>query len=235
MKYCLPTVIWPNELCVCYCFVMVEQEGATLIDSGVLLERFKVEHFLRKINLPLQKIYLTHSHPDHAGNAAYVSKKWKVPVYASADELPYLFGTKKLAPRNYEGANLRTRFIQLGDAFLPTPRIPWAKAYEEDRDFSERYRWIPIPGHTPGNGALLHLKTKSLFLGDSLLNCNTLSWRQPVGLSFPHHFFSQNQALAIRSTTVLKELDFDHAFFGHGPPILKAAQKQIADFLGSRK
>ncbi|MCO5249335.1 MAG: MBL fold metallo-hydrolase [Chitinophagales bacterium] len=54
--------------------------GDTLIDTGQSNSRNEVYHFFS--DYKITKIILTHRHEDHTGNAAYLSEKWKVPVYA---------------------------------------------------------------------------------------------------------------------------------------------------------
>ena len=75
--------------------------GWTLIDTGLYLSAGKIKnwaesHFGKGVKP--EAIVLTHGHFDHVGAVKDLVAEWNVPVYAHADELPYLTGHAKYPP-----------------------------------------------------------------------------------------------------------------------------------------
>lgn len=150
-----------------------------LIDTGHPLERpsLLAELMLKGgIRQPgdLTAILLTHRHNDHAGNAAWMRKRFGTRVYCHENDAAALQG------RVSGGA----REVSTGETARPKGRFfeQWMAAYEDkvpalceiDDVYSEgAWRWgfqvIPVPGHTEGSVMLYHAPTRTLFTGDAIL------------------------------------------------------------------
>lgn len=214
-------------------FYFIDREDGSLdmIDTSAPVERIRIDLHLKTRKKTLSRLLLTHGHADHAGNADYLYRKYKCDVHAHPHELPYLHGKSKLSNRDYTGINPFGRIIQFGDWMFGQPLCPEAGPLQE----CENYYIIPLHGHTPGSVGILHKKTKSLFLGDALLNCTAIFMKPKPGLHIPYHYFSEDQDMAIRSLKNLENADFENAFFGHGNPLIGNAKDKILSFLKEQK
>ena len=69
-------------------------DGWTVVDAGLPdLAEPVMQQILNQTNGEIpQRIILTHGHWDHAGAAQAMREKWKAPIAAGRDELPYLIG-----------------------------------------------------------------------------------------------------------------------------------------------
>ena len=73
-----------------------------LVDAGVPGMAGRIRHAAEKhfgVDKPPVAIVLTHGHFDHVGSLEALLEEWDVPVYAHADEIPYLNGTKRIPRR----------------------------------------------------------------------------------------------------------------------------------------
>lgn len=230
MKEFCPGIFMPRGLLVSQCYFIKNNETYDMIDSGVVFERNSIDMQIKLFQMKPQRIFLTHSHADHAGNAKFFADKYDSEIFCDRNELPYLFHLRSMN-RDYSGGSLFTQAIALVDKALGHPKIKKLNIYEEDILSGELYDFISITGHTPGSVAILHRKTRSLFLGDTLLNCHVTKFPAPKGLHLPFECFAENFFEALTSLRELQNLDFENAFFGHGPPIIGGAKKKIVTFL----
>lgn len=76
--------------------VYVYHIGNTMIDTGQSHSRLEILKYFS--NYKIDRIVLTHFHEDHTGNAGYLSRKWKVPVYAHPDSVKILKEGYKMSP-----------------------------------------------------------------------------------------------------------------------------------------
>jgi glyoxylase-like metal-dependent hydrolase (beta-lactamase superfamily II) len=161
---------------------LLEHAGSRfLIDTGHALERPSLLAELMVqggIHGPgdLTAILLTHRHGDHAGNAAWMRKRFGARVYCHENDAAALQGRSVPSAgaddRSREGARRRKRRLH----------ERWLAAYEDrapafceiDGVYAEgAWQWgfqvIPTPGHTEGSAMLYHEPTRTLFSGDALL------------------------------------------------------------------
>ncbi len=121
----------------------------------------------------LSAILLTHWHNDHSAGAAFLKRKFGIPVYYGAGEQPYL--TRQTASQGIRGW-LGRHVPEEGVLVLLRGLLEEAapEAVTADRLFMDgeivegRFRVVATPGHTTGHAAFLHLPTRSLFCGDAL-------------------------------------------------------------------
>ncbi|WP_341676830.1 MBL fold metallo-hydrolase [Niveibacterium sp. SC-1] len=69
-------------------WLIEEADGYALVDTGYgdATTRDLWEGVLAVLERPLTRIVLTHAHPDHIGNAAWLAQRFGIPVYASLGE-----------------------------------------------------------------------------------------------------------------------------------------------------
>ncbi|MEM7243864.1 MAG: MBL fold metallo-hydrolase [Acidobacteriota bacterium] len=186
--------------------------GPVLVDAGTpgmsgWIERRLVERGLRVSDLA--GVVLTHFHVDHAGCAAWLSRRG-VPVLALADEVPILAGT---APHPGYGRVGGRLLLALERAVVPPVPLPGVRALQAgDRLFDGDWTVVSAPGHTPGSLALFQETTGDLLSGDTLVS--DFDW--PRG---PHPLFSSDVDGGRASARRLLELEPRVVWPAHGRPL----------------
>lgn len=129
-----------------YVFVLVDegQREALVVDPG---EARAVSEYLRRENLSLQGILLTHHHSDHVGGVKELQESFSAPVYAPQ--------------KNKSQISYADHFVKEGD---------------EVHAGSFAFSVMELPGHTLGHIAFWNPAKKWLFSGDVLfgLGCGRL-------------------------------------------------------------
>ena len=204
--------------------------GRWLIDCGHRLERGALLRELSRAGCApaaLAGLLLTHRHSDHAGNAAFLRRRFGVKLFAHRADAEVL-----------EGTAARPRLVRGGEPFLEgvlgriENRFP-SEPTKVDRhlDGGEEVAGFEVhwtPGHTGGSLLLRHPETRCLFTGDMVLNAApplTLH----AGLHGPYPDFSEDLPQAHRALRAFQKqaLAYDHLLAGHGPPLLGGARAQV--------
>lgn len=196
--------------------------GWILVDAGAPGFIDNVLDQVKKVTggqLP-HTLVLTHGHLDHAAAAQAVREKWKIPVAAGRDEIPYLIG-----PAAYASIPAKSpiyRVIQMS----PPPLV--GRNVQMPLDEGMRLDGLEVfhvPGHAPGMVALLHAGDRALISADTFYNLGGK-------LGDPAALFTYDPALNHASQAKLAALDFDHLLPSHGPVIMntgkQAAQAVVA-------
>jgi glyoxylase-like metal-dependent hydrolase (beta-lactamase superfamily II) len=230
----LGQIVWYPQNRISHYYLVRRSDGSfDMIDTTAPLERFRIEYRCRTKNIQVHRLLLTHSHADHAGNADWLRQKHDCGVFAHQLELPFLMGEARMKNRDYTGINLFGRVVQLGDFLFDQPICREARPFHDSHELLQDYEFVPLHGHTKGSTGIIHKPTRSIFLGDALLNNSAIEMFPQTGLRLPYHFFSDDHDQALRSLHNLREVDFDNAFFGHGDPIIGDAKKKIVELLNS--
>ena len=152
-------------------FLLVNEQGCILVDTGLPDTENKVEKMLRQQHLnftDIKLIVITHAHIDHAGNAAKIKTLSGAPVVAHRGDLPYFKGEKKMhfCSTGWFG----TFFSKIGLIQKPyvsfEPDILLSKDEQLDlRQYGFDGDVIPTPGHTEGSVSVL-MDNKNAIVGD---------------------------------------------------------------------
>lgn len=205
---------------------LLEGEGLTLIDTGVPGSTEKLLAAIRKGGKnpeDIRHIVLTHWHPDHAGNAAELQRRFKARVYAHAAEGGIL----------EQGGGPRPRFLTPGFAnwmvfnlFIKSVSGQIAPVTIDERvqdgdllPLAGGLRVVHTPGHSAGHLALLLEQEGVLIAGDICANV--------MGLAYSTVY--ENLAAGRQSILKAAELPFDQAVFGHGGPITQHANAKLKE------
>lgn len=176
--------------------VICYQLDNVLIDTGAKNARLSL---LRMVDIPaVEKVYLTHYHEDHAGNAAYLKKEHGLPIFGHTLTQAALSSRTKLKPyERYMWGDLEpTDISSLEDSFA-----------------SERYRFrvFHTPGHSHDHVVFLEPDQGWLFSGDMYLGTRIKYFRK-----------DEDILQTIESLKFLTTLEFDRLFCGHNPKMQQA-------------
>ena len=167
-------------------------------------------------------IILTHGHFDHVGGITGLLEKWNVPVYAHSLEFPYLTGDKAYPEpdTSVEGGLLAkissiypNEPINIKEKLSPLPddgSIP----------FLPGWKWIHVPGHSPGQVALFREKDRVLISADAFITVKQDSMYkvlvQKQEVCGPPVYLTTDWKLAYESVKKLNDLQPSTVIPGHG-------------------
>lgn len=180
--------------------------GLMIVDTGLPGYLDDIERYLKSWGFSLEDIsdvVLTHSHPDHVGNAQEIKKISKAKIYAH--ELEKFDNTKFEISYN----QVKEEFKISEKEFLLTIErinsikyeIPKIDVRLKGGEILGNFKVIHVPGHTPGHIALYDGKT--IIAGDAV--------RGYKGLTPPLKFFCWNYDKALESFKYL--INLPHTFF----------------------
>lgn len=130
-----------------YCYVV----DGVLIDTGAQSLHKYVKSFVEQADF--DQVMMTHSHEDHSGNAAYIEKMMKVPIF--------------LSEKTIDDCTRSADYPLYRQLFWGRRKAFHAKALPE-RFQSRSATWdvIATPGHAEDHNAFLNRATGQLFTGD---------------------------------------------------------------------
>jgi glyoxylase-like metal-dependent hydrolase (beta-lactamase superfamily II) len=212
-----------------------------LIDAGVagsagMIRRAAEERFGKDARPAA--IIMTHGHFDHAGALETLAEEWDVPVFAHESELPYLNGTASYPPADPSvGGGMMALLSPL------YPRSPynvarWLKPLPADGGIPHMpgWKWIHVPGHTPGQVALWREGDRVLLAADAFITTRQESAyavvAQKLEMHGPPMYFTPDWDSARESVERLAALEPELVVTGHGPamqgPEMRSALKELA-------
>jgi glyoxylase-like metal-dependent hydrolase (beta-lactamase superfamily II) len=175
-----------------------------LIDTGLSRKAKKSVRALRDANVPLervQRVLLTHYHPDHMGDAAFLLENSRAALSVHGDDAAYVDGRAK-PPMSF--------LMRLLVRTHPAPIATLLK----DGDRIGPLVVVHAPGHTRGEVAFYEPERKLLFSGDSVVE-------HKGHLTLPGRKYADNLEQAVRSLDRLRKLDVEVLLPGHGVPVTK--------------
>jgi glyoxylase-like metal-dependent hydrolase (beta-lactamase superfamily II) len=201
-------------------WVVVEEDGVTLVDAGMPFSAKGILKFIESLNAgPLQRIVLTHGHGDHIGAVKAILAHHSVPVYAHETEIPFMEGDLPYPRRKKAEQNLPKGLAQ--------PLVA-----EEDATLQAVASLKPYftPGHSPGHVVYFHE-------GDGVLLTGDLFTSKKGKLHRPMPMFTADMAETLRSSRIVKQLNPKRVEVCHGKPVFNPAdhleayvQKTAASF-----
>lgn len=147
---------------------------ALLVDAGMPLpeHRERLERAWAELGRPrVERLLLTHGHPDHVGQAAALATAWGAPVH--------LHPADAAVARTFAPELAADLPLAEGER-LTTPVGPW--------------RVLHLPGHTPGHVGLLDEASGLLFSGDTVLTASPSLVARPWG-HMGHHLAALRRLL----------------------------------------
>jgi len=185
--------------------------GWTIVDTGVglpdtraLWERVFAGHLEGR---PVTRVLVTHFHPDHMGNAAWLTERWATDLWCTQGEwLSAQLACRARDPAEFEprlehyrrngcGEESLTRLRGRGNHYpglVPTVAPQYHAIAEGDALEIGRRRWqvLTVRGHAPEHACLWSREDDVLISGDQVLPKITTNvsvwfeqpWADPLGL-----------------------------------------------------
>lgn len=181
---------------------LIRGEENILVDTGLPGAGKKILAELASLGVSadtIKMILLTHHDVDHIGNLTLLGEATGARIFAPKEDIPFITGERSRAG------------IKHLTGFFMHPRVPEGIIpYGQEEPGGVRV--IRAPGHTPGHVILLYKNV--LFAGDLL--------RTTKGALAPMaNYMNWDSAMAAKSISLLKTLDFGWICPAHGKPLQK--------------
>lgn len=195
-------------------------QGLTLVDPG---PAFRIAALVEELTQggfsldALQRLVLTHAHPEHAGGTAELLRKKRVKVYAHPEDLPVLEGRAKSPRGKGFGGWLRSLPGQLRKPPEALVTVVGASPREPIRGLAQ-WQVLHLPGHTPGSLGLYDPAHGVVLCGDAVSNLGKLRVADGAAV---------DPAAAATTLRQLAELDIEVLCPGRGSIVRPRAWQQL--------
>lgn len=201
----------------------ITRNGRTLlVDTGISFDRSRIAHALERKGLIPEAVILTHTHFDHAGNAAWLQAEYGAEVVVQEAESRMLATGDTPIP---EGTYSVTRgLVSIGRKVAPVFKYDPCTADHVFSDHFDLNRFgingfiIHTPGHSPG-GATVVIDDEIAIAGDSVIG--TIP-----GSPFPP--FADDVPLLISSWKRIIDTGCTSFLPGHGKPVSR--EEMISEY-----
>lgn len=190
------------------CYLVVESDGLTLVDTMLPRSRKAIFAAARRLGAPIVRIALTHAHGDHIGSVdALAAALPDAEVIISARDARLMAKDQSLEPG--EPAD-RLRGDYRGVRTRPTRTV-------EGGERIGSLEVIASPGHTPGHVAFFDPRDRTLYCGDAFSTVGGVATAANGHLWFPLvQVATWHRPTALESAKTLRALDPARLASGHG-------------------
>jgi glyoxylase-like metal-dependent hydrolase (beta-lactamase superfamily II) len=203
-----PTLVRLTRLRAVNAFLVVEDDGLTLVDTTIPKGQDAILAAARDLDLPIVRIVLTHAHGDHVGSVdALAAALPNATVAISGRDARFLAGDKTLDPGEPQ-SKLRGGYPKIetrpGVLLNPGGRVGSLEV-------------LAAPGHTPGQVAFLDTRDRTLIAGDAYSTLGGVATTAKVNPRFPlPGLATWDKPTALRTARELRALDPARLAVGHG-------------------
>ena len=189
------------------CFLVREDDGLTLVDSGLAGSAPGILTAARSLGAPICRIVLTHAHIDHLGSLDALAREYRQIEFAAGQRESRLLRKDFSLDAGESGKKL------LG---FPGVRLP-PTILLSDGDRIGSLQAIFSPGHTPGHMSFLDVRDGSLIAGDAFTTQTRVLAASTFKLLFPFPvIFSWNREVSADSARKLRDFKPARLAVGHG-------------------
>ncbi len=197
----------------CNIWAVTRNSRTIIVDTGISFDRSRIENALERKGLIPEAVILTHTHFDHAGNAAWLQAEYGAEVVVQEAESEMLASGDMPIPK---GTYTFTRgLVSIGKKMGPVFRYDPCVAEHVFADQFDLNRFgingfiIHTPGHSPG-GATVVIDDEIAIAGDSVIGTMP-------GSPFPP--FADDVPLLISSWRKIIDTGCRSFLPGHGKPV----------------
>lgn len=206
-------------------------DGLVLLDGGCRGDASRVVGFVRdRLGRPLTALRLavaTHAHPDHAGGACELRRRYRVPVAAPEGIDRWYAGPGGVVQQLVDRLLARHVARRLGRA---RESVAYPRRLRPDHPLVDGgpvphlsgWRAVAVPGHTAHDVVLHHAEGATLYAADLVVRING-------GLRLPVPVLDR-RAMS-RSIERLAELEVRRLLLAHGGEVAVSNAAEIADAL----
>ena len=190
------------------CYFVREEDGVTLIDSGMSKSGRSIVKVADEIGQPIVRVVLTHAHSDHAGSwdelATLVPDAERL---VSTREARLLAGEMDLDPDEPQA--------KLRGSYLTSNVRPTRLLDPGDRVGSLEV--IAAPGHTPGQIAFFDHRDRALIAGDAFQTRGGIAVASTMRFLLPFPAMATwHKPTALATARKLRDLEPSRLAVGHG-------------------
>lgn len=207
-------------------FLVRHEHGLFAVDAGFPGWAYAVLTAAQSLPEPnrITHVLLTHAHSDHIGGASILADEGGAEVLCSTLERPYIEDRKSLA----SGAcGLGAKLSLTLNHWTQQRKVPPIKisgTYDEGDKIGD-LSVVSLPGHTPGQVALVHEADRLVLCADALFNV-----QGQIGYD-PTPGVTADRSAAEASMRRLLDLGIDDVAPSHGPALIGDARDRIRSFL----
>ena len=190
------------------CYLVVEEDGLTLVDSTMSSPAADVAAQVARMGLELRRITLTHAHGDHVGGVRGVRERFPgLEVSIGPRDGRILAGDRSLDPGEPQ--------TQVKGFF---EKVDWKPdRLLEPGDRVGSLEVVASPGHTPGHLAFLDTRDRSLIAGDAFQTRAGMAVSGVLRPLFPFPALATwHKPTALASAISLQALQPSRLAVGHG-------------------
>jgi glyoxylase-like metal-dependent hydrolase (beta-lactamase superfamily II) len=211
-------------------FLVRHPGGLLLVDAGFPGWQYAVLTAAESLPKPnrITHVVLTHAHADHIGGASEIARITGAEVLCSEAERPFI---EEGRPLGGAARGFLARVVLAVHERLAQRRVvrPGVDRTLSDGDRICGLRVLAVPGHTPGQIALVHEADRVVLCADALFHVDGRIGHDPVpGLTM-------DADAANRSLARIAGLGVVDVAPSHGPAILGDAPERIRSFLAARR
>ena len=190
------------------CYLVVEEDGLTMIDSTTSAPTAEVAAEAERLGLQLRRIALTHAHGDHVGGVAGIRERFTgIDVAIGERDARLLAGDKSLDASEPKSP-VKGYFVNVDwkpDRLLkPGDRVGSLDV-------------VAAPGHTPGHIAFFDRRDRSLIAGDALQTRGGVAVSGVLRPLFPFVAMATwHKQTALATAESLRRLEPSCLAIGHG-------------------
>ena len=188
------------------CYLVREDDGFTLIDTGIGAAR-QIVQAAQKFDLPIRRIVLTHAHDDHVGSLDALHELLpEAEVAITVRDARFLTGDMSLDASEPQD--------KLRGGYHIRKTRPSRLLHEGDRIGSLEV--IATPGHTPGHASFFDTRDRTIIAGDAFQTLGGVAVSGTLTLFPLPALATWHKPLALESARKLRAFSPERLAVGHG-------------------